>query len=105
MPPTWLTILAWISIAAGFVSAAVVLYDMYGNGYRQPMRVMEAVWPITALYFGPLAVWVYWRYARRTSPRWLDEQGLSSPPDHPKWVTTAIGVSHCGAGCTLGDII
>lgn len=21
------------------------------------------------------------------------------------WVTTAIGVSHCGAGCTLGDVI
>lgn len=21
------------------------------------------------------------------------------------WATTATGVSHCGAGCTLGDII
>ena len=59
MPATWLTILAWISIAAGFVSAAAVLYDIYGNGLRQPMRVMEAVWPITALYLGPLGLLLY----------------------------------------------
>ena len=105
MPPTWLVVVAWCALAIAVASAGVILGDIFVRGYRQPMRVMEAVWPITALYFGPLAVWVYWRYARRSSPRWLDEQGLSSPPDHPKWVTTAIGVSHCGAGCTLGDII
>jgi hypothetical protein len=46
----------------------------------------------------PANVWLI-----RKGIKWLDEQGLSSPPDHPKWVTTAIGVSHCGAGCTLGE--
>jgi len=101
MPPTWLIVVAWCALAIAVASAGIILADIFFRGYRQPMRVMEAGWPITALYFGPLAVWVYWRYARRTSPRWLDEQGLRSPPDHPKWVTTAIGVSHCGAGCTL----
>ena len=26
-------------------------------------------------------------------------------PEYGKTVSTAIGVSHCGAGCTLGDIV
>ena len=105
MPPTWLVVVAWCALAIAFASAGIITFDIFVRLYRQPMRVMEAVWPITALYFGPLALWVYWRYARRTSRRWLDEQGLTEPTGHPKWVTTAVGVSHCGAGCTLGDII
>lgn len=28
-----------------------------------------------------------------------------SPPAKPSWATIAVGVSHCGAGCTLGDIV
>ena len=31
--------------------------------------------------------------------------GRDEPPDKPAWATYAVGVSHCGAGCTLGDII
>jgi len=105
MPPTWLVVVAWCALAIAFASAGIITVDIFVLRYRQPMRVMEAVWPITALYFGPFALWVYWRYARRTTRRWLDAHALIAPPDHPKWVTTAIGVSHCGAGCTLGDII
>jgi hypothetical protein len=26
-------------------------------------------------------------------------------PDRPLWATVAVGVSHCGAGCVLGDIV
>jgi hypothetical protein len=52
VPPTWLTLLAWTALAVAFTGAAVILIDMYGRGYRQhTMPVMEAVWPITALYF------------------------------------------------------
>ncbi len=29
----------------------------------------------------------------------------AQPPDKPGWAVTAVGVSHCGAGCTLGDIV
>jgi hypothetical protein len=105
MPPTWLVITAWISLAVAFISAVVILLDIYAAGYRQRMRVMEAVWPVTALYFGPIAMWMYFRHGRPNSSRWLEERGLDSPPDKPGWATTAIGVSHCGAGCTLGDII
>jgi tryptophan-rich sensory protein len=35
MPPTWLTVPAWTALAAGFASAAVIVFDIYGRGYRQ----------------------------------------------------------------------
>ncbi|RDH76380.1 DUF4396 domain-containing protein [Mycolicibacterium moriokaense] len=105
MPSTWLVVLSWVALAVAFVSAAVILIDIYGRGYRQRMTIMEAVWPVTALYFGPLAVWMYFRFGRPNSAKWLEDRDLQQPPDKPGWATTAIGVSHCGAGCTLGDII
>jgi hypothetical protein len=96
MPPTWLTIIAWISLAAGFWCAAAVLYDIYARGQRQPMRVMEAVWPITALYLGPFGWFAYARLGRPSLER--DEAD-------PEWEGYAISGSHCGAGCALGDVI
>ncbi len=104
MPPPWLVALSWVALAVAFVSAGIILVDIYGRGYRLKMVVMESVWPVTALYFGPLGVWAYYRFGRPTSSHWLEENGRKSPPDKPGWATTAVGVSHCGAGCTLGDI-
>jgi hypothetical protein len=105
MAPSWLTGLAWFALALGFACAGWLLYDIYGRGHRQPMRVMEAVWPITALYFGPAAVWGYRRFGRPASPRWQSNHHRAAAPEQPKWAGVAVDVSHCGAGCTLGDII
>lgn len=105
MPPTWLVVLSWVFLAGAFASAAVIAADIFLRGYRQPMRVMEAVWPVTALYLGPLAVWGYAAWGRPRSRRWLGDHGRDEPPGKPGWATTAVGVSHCGAGCTLGDIV
>lgn len=104
MPPTWLVVVAWIGLGLGFASAAWILVDVFLRGYRLKMSVMNAVWPITALYFGPVAVWGYHRFGRTTSAKWLAQHGLEEPPAKPRWATYAVGVSHCGAGCTLGDI-
>jgi hypothetical protein len=104
MPSYWLTVTAWAALASAFASTAIVLADLIGRGYRQPMRVMEWVWPVTGLYFGPVAVWAYWRFGRPKSEKWRSERGLDEAPAMPGWATTAVGVSHCGAGCTLGDI-
>ncbi len=103
MPPAWLTILAWVALGLAFASAAIILVDIYGRGYRQHMKVMEIVWPVTALYFGPAAIAAYRAWGRPKTGRWQAEHG--DPPDKPGYATTAVGVSHCGAGCTLGDII
>ncbi|MGH3505381.1 MAG: hypothetical protein ACRDQA_31485, partial [Nocardioidaceae bacterium] len=95
----------WCALAAGFASAGWILLDTYARGHRQPMRVMEAVWPITGLYFGPVAVWGYRRFGRPMTARWQRHHQHDAPPEKPPWAGVAVDVSHCGAGCTLGDII
>jgi hypothetical protein len=105
VPPTWLAVLAWVSLAAAGASALDILIDIYIRRYRQHMGIMEAVWPVTALYFGPLASWAYRRWGRPRSNRWLDEHGRDAAPGTSRRVSVALGVSHCGAGCTLGDIV
>jgi hypothetical protein len=99
--PTWLVVVSWIALAIAVLCAAWILYDVYVRGYRQHMWIMEAVWPITALYFGPLALWAYYRWGRPMSHRWIEEHGepkeKSLPPRWP-WATAT-------AGCTLGDIV
>ena len=103
MPSAWLTILSWAALSMGVVCAAAIAIDIFGRGYRQQMPVMDAVWPVTALYLGPLAWWSYRRWGRANSPRYRERTG--SEPDYGDEASVLIGVSHCGAGCTLGDII
>ncbi len=105
MPSRLLVVVSWISLALALGSFAFILYDIYGRRYRQRMGIMEAVWPVTALYFGPLAVWAYSRWGRPASRRWLEQHGQEEPPEKSVRATYAVGVSHCGAGCTLGDIV
>jgi hypothetical protein len=99
------TALAWTALGLAFASAAAIAFDVFVRGYRQRMRVMEAVWVVSALYLGPLALLGYARYGRPSTARWLRERQRDEPPEKPRWATVAVGVSHCGAGCTLGDII
>ena len=87
--------LSWIAIAAGIVSAAAIVVDIVA-GRRQRMAIMEVVWPVTALYLGPIALLLYARLGR--PPHDHD-------PDRPMGAASALAVSHCGAGCTLGDIV
>jgi len=104
------------------------------------MGVMNFVFPITALYFGPVALALYWRWGRvatrppraprpltgarmpqmamaatRESMHERPGRGTAATghaasadpvsPAKPRWATMAIEVSHCGSGCTLGDLV
>jgi len=97
-----LTAVAIAALGLAIVSAAGIAGDI-ARGYRQRMAVMDVVWPVTALYLGPLAAWAYVRWGRPESPRWQRERG--SGPGHSMPVAVAVAVSHCGAGCTIGDIV
>jgi len=103
MPSTLLTAVSWVSLGVAFICAGIVLYDMFAKGYRQKMFIMQWVWPITCLYAGPLALWFYYKYGRRSSPKW--QKAHKEDGEYGEMVSTSIGASHCGAGCTLGDII
>lgn len=106
--PLWLTALSWIALTLGLVSALVILVDIW-SGRRQRMAVMSVVWPITGLYLGPLAVWAYVRWARAPRPGVRaprpDKRGADATAERPLWQSSFIGVTHCGAGCVLGDTI
>ena len=103
MVPYWLTVVSWVAIVLALACGAFILYDIYGRGYRQQMGIMEAVWPVTALYFGPLSIWAYYRWGRPKSEKRQEE--VDASPEKSFAASTAVGVSHCGAGCTLGDIV
>ncbi|UJA21497.1 DUF4396 domain-containing protein [Thermoleophilia bacterium SCSIO 60948] len=62
--PAWLTTLSWIYIAVALASAAAILYDIRRRKSPSSRRGMEAVWPLAALYLGPLAFPVYRRFGR-----------------------------------------
>ena len=154
MAPAWLTVVAWLYLSVCFCCAGIIAYDIAFNHRRQPMGVMNFVFPITALYFGPFALAAVlalgpsrlrrtmtaanplepgrpaspgqqsadgdgrhadarrvqdadrraWRATSRTTAASTSRIDRASPQGRA-WVTMAIEVSHCGSGCTLGDVI
>lgn len=107
MPAAWLTTLSWWAIVAGVTSAAWIVVDTFLAGNRQRMWIMEVVWPITALYMGPVAVLAYRKWGLPSSPHWcrLHRNGRPEGADRPLGVAAALGTMHCGGGCTLGDLL
>jgi hypothetical protein len=91
-----LVVWSWLAVALGAGSMLLVAADL-AAGRPQPMRIMNVVWPVTALWAGPLGAWAYFRFGRA-------EPGGGAPPKQPFPVVVAKGTTHCGSGCTLGDI-
>ena len=108
MVPLWLGDIAAISLVVGFLCAIVVAIDLVRH--PQPMWIMNAVWPITALYLGPIAIWAYVRFSRATRDEMHKMHGMHNMhamhgAHRPFWQTVVVETTHCGAGCTLGDVI
>ena len=68
--PAWVDPLAAAFAALAVVTALAVTYDIYGRGYRQPVRSMEAVWALSALWLGPFALPLYARTGRPRTAKW-----------------------------------
>lgn len=62
--PGWVDPLATVFVALAVLTAVAVAYDVYGRGYRQRVRSMEAVWVLSALWLGPFALPLYARTGR-----------------------------------------
>jgi hypothetical protein len=145
--PDWLTAVAWFYLSVCFCCVGIIAWDILVGHRRQAMGVMNFVYPITALYFGPFALAFYWKWARAdrgmTMPSMFmteasvshgampqaeadpagqrighstgdgagrdgghdPEAGAGAGRPRPRWVMMAMEVSHCGAGCSLGDVI
>ncbi len=95
--PAWLHTLAIISLAIGAVCAITVALDEARR--PQKMWIMNLVWPLTALFGSVLWTAGYYVWGRAKAGNQDDD----SKPPFP--IMVAKGSSHCGAGCTLGDIV
>jgi cytochrome c-type biogenesis protein CcmH/NrfF len=121
MAPHWLELVSWIALGIAFASALANVVDESLLGHRQQMAVMNVVHPVTALYLGPVWLWAYARRGRAASsvsirrearrrsaadadPGELRRAASSTAPEDVRPWHVASAVSHCGAGCTLGDI-
>lgn len=106
--PEWLTILAIGSLVLAGLCALIIVIDIF-RGHRQHMWIMNIVWPVTALYSGPFGLWAYFAIGRLSTQRKMQEAQKhdAQPPalSKPFWQSVGLAATHCGSGCTLGDLL
>lgn len=102
--------ISWISLGIASFCATVIAVDV--ARHPQKMGIMNIVWPVTALYGSVFAVWAYFHYGRKKTKEAQahiseeqHKQMMKEAKEHPKPSQISIAASHCGAGCTLGDIV
>ena len=85
-------------LVLGACCAVVIASDVLLHPQR--MRIMDVVWPVTALFGTVGTAWMYFRYGRLAArePMQPARQELPFP------IMVAKGASHCGSGCCIGDI-
>ena len=108
-----ITTISIISIVIGFVCLVVILTDVIRH--PQSMKIMNIVWPVTALYAGPLGLIAYYLIGRKgTADKMMLHEnmkntelskGMKMNTKKPFWQSVLVGTLHCGSGCTIGDII
>ncbi|MXO67015.1 DUF4396 domain-containing protein [Altericroceibacterium endophyticum] len=91
MIPQTLEVAAIAFLLMGVLCALYVALQMV----RHPpqMAVMRLVWPLCALFAGPVLIWFYHRYSGPDAD------------DVPFAAKVAKGTLHCGAGCSLADLL
>lgn len=83
--------IALLSIYACLFCSLIIIVDIFRR--PQQMWIMNIVWPVTALYSGPVGLLLYFT------------MGINTSKKKPFWQSVLTGALHCGSGCTLGDLI
>ncbi|HVY44834.1 MAG TPA: DUF4396 domain-containing protein [Minicystis sp.] len=103
-----LSAVAWVYIAICIACALAIAVDL-ARGHRQHMWNMDVVWPVTALWAGPIALCGYFVYGRAGEERAFRraEAAGEKPPNvrQPFSILAAKGTTHCGSACTLADVV
>jgi Domain of unknown function (DUF4396) len=106
---SWLHDLSVAALAFGGLCSALIARDVLAH--RQRMWIMNLVWPITALFGSAWIVWQYFTYGRRSSDGRRGHAEMragghrAGETPTPFSVAVATSALHCGAGCSLGDLI
>ena len=108
MVPGWLHDLSIAYLLFGGACALVLAVD--AMRHPQHMWIMNVVWPVTALFGTAWVVWQYFTYGRlathaRAHAAMQRDEEMPNKKYTPFPMAVSNGALHCGAGCTLGDII
>lgn len=111
-------------VCAGLIIAVALSFSLYRH--RQSMKIMNAVWILTALWAHYLALFAYYTFGIRwenilekpvpdqemkmgSKPGMSMDMSMSMPmsmdEERPQWQSVALSSLHCGAGCTLADLV
>ena len=126
-------LIAVFFVISGIGIAAHIAIDLNKN--KQSMKIMNAVWILTGLWGSYLALWSYNQFGQEKPGSMsmnmkgmkMDMKGMDMshmkmdmnmkgmkmdmPMDmdmsggKPHWQSVALSALHCGAGCTLADIL
>lgn len=103
-----------VFIVSGFLAGIAILFLIFPHR-RQSMKIMEVVWPLTGLWANWLGLWAYFRLNSKKAGNMEESMDMGNMdmksmenmdmPQRPLWQTVALSTLHCGAGCTLADIV
>lgn len=94
-----------LAMANIVVSVSLMLWSIMDVQRRPPpMAVMRWVWPLTFLWGGVFALGLYLWFGRAGKPG-AAHGGHHGHGERPMWQSVALGATHCGAGCSLADLL
>lgn len=97
-------IIAWAFLGIGLISFFVVLTDICMGRY-QHMPIMNIAWPLTALYSGPIALYMYFKYSRAHKLNMKTQRLTKKVKKKPFLVDVFVASIHSGAGCALAVFV
>lgn len=104
-----LNLLAVFLVCSGIGIAVHIAIDLTHR--PQSMKIMNAVGILTALWGSYLALWAYNKFGQGAPMKMgggemnMDMSMGDMSMKRPHWQSVALSALHCGAGCTLADII
>jgi hypothetical protein len=105
--PLWFHWLSIASLGVALICAAAIALDE--RRHPQHMGIMNLVWPLTALFGSIAAFWAYRRYGLLSTHQAMEAaKKRNDVPAHKRKsfaVSVGLATTHCGSGCTLGDLV
>jgi hypothetical protein len=111
--PIWLQVFSYLYFIAGIGSTLYVSYDMFKKKHIQKMTIMNVVWPVTVFYLVPIGIWAYFHLGHSYSSKSSSDQKhliksheyKNAKSNRKFWERIFVSATHCGAGCTIGDVL
>lgn len=106
-------IISKIFIVIGILSALSITIDILKYPQKE-MPIMNLVWPINGLWAGIFGVWAYFTIGKNRkmdmngmdmSNMKMDDMNMKDHKYSSFWQGVVTDTLHCGAGCSLADLI